>query len=174
LSLRGRVLVANQFLAPRLWYTFQVLPPPPALVKRLQGELANFVWAGRRHWTRLRDFCAPIHLEGLGLVHLASMVAMFRVIFAHRFLSNLESHPCHAMTRYFLGKFCRLGLGWQVLFHPKIGGPAARRTSEFLRTVLKAWSLLKPKPKDFPSTVCGLRDVPLTLTSLTSWQVLPT
>lgn len=166
MSLRGRVLVANQFLAPRLWYTFQIIPPPPAFINRLQGELANFVWAGRRHWTRLRELCAPPHLGGLGLVHLASKVAMFRVLYAHRYLVNLDDHPCHAMTRHFLGKFRRLGLGWQVLFHPQIGGPAARSTSEFLRTVLVAWFSLQPQPQNFPSTIWGIRDVPLTLTSL--------
>jgi hypothetical protein len=93
-------------------------------------------------------------------------VALFRVLFAHRFIANVEDHPCHAMTRHFLGKFLRLGLGWQVFFHPRIGGPAARSTSGFLHTVLKAWFSLKVRTVSFPSTACGLRDVPLTVTSL--------
>ena len=166
MSLRGRVIVANQFLAPRLWYTLQVVAPPPALVHRLQGELANFVWAGRRHWTRVRELCTPVHLGGLGLVHIESRVAMFRVVYAHRFLSNTQKHTCHTMTRHFLRRFRRLGLGWQVLFCPGIGGPAARSTSEFLRTVLKAWFSLQPKPENFPCTAWGIHDIPLTVTSL--------
>lgn len=166
MSLRGRVLIVNQFIAPRLWYILQIIPPPPALVTRLQGQLANFVWAGRRHWTRLRDLCAPIHLGGLGLIHIQSKLALFRILFAHRFINALENHPCHDMTRYFLRKFRGLGLGWQVFFCPRISGPDTRQTTDFLQTVLRAWASLNPRPSSLAKTVCGLREIPLTLSSL--------
>ena len=166
MSLRGRVLVANQFIAPRLWYTFQVLPPPPELLNRLQGELANFVWADRRHWTRMHDLCAPVHLGGLGLVHIPSKVNLFRIIFANRFIANLEDPPCNVMTRYFLRKYRSLGMGWQTFFLPHITKRASLATSPFLATVLQAWHAVKAVPSSYATTVLGLRDVPLSLSSL--------
>lgn len=161
MSLRGRVLVANQFLAPRLWYMFQVVPPPKELVNKLQGMLANFVWAGRRHWVRLRDLCIPVCLGGLGLIHIASKIELFRILFANRFILQLEDHPCHVMTRYFIGNIRGLGLSWQIFFVSNIGPSHIKKTTSFLATVFKAWSALAPSLENNFQTVCGLRDIPL-------------
>lgn len=181
MSLRGRVLIINQFVAPRLWYTFQIIPPPAALLSRLQGQLANFVWAGRRHWTRLSELCTPVHLGGLGLIHLASKVNMFRVLFALRFISRLEDHPGHVMTRHFLQSFRGLGLDWQVFFLPRINSHGINQMSVFMQSVLKAWAALDIKPVNYATTVYGLRDIPLVQSSLiptttqlfiASWELL--
>lgn len=167
MSLRGRVLVANQYIAPRLWFVFQVLPPPPTLVARLQGELANFVWTGRRHCTKMRDPCAPPHLGGLGLVNIDAKVKLFRVLFAQRFIHKLEDHNCHVMTTYFLKKYRNQGIDWQIFFQPHHSVYTKEIFSSFHITVLQAWKSLEGlKPANLATTNSGFCTIPLKNTSL--------
>ncbi|KAG8234235.1 hypothetical protein J437_LFUL007741 [Ladona fulva] len=60
MSIRGRVLIVNQFIAPEVWHLLQVYTPRANIVRRLQSLLVDFVWSFRKHWVSSTILSAPI------------------------------------------------------------------------------------------------------------------
>ena len=47
LSFRGKILVANQLAASKLYHVLAVLSPPENVLSELQELLVDFVWSGK-------------------------------------------------------------------------------------------------------------------------------
>ena len=49
MSLKGRVLIANQIVASKLFHTLATLSPPEHVIGEFQGKLIDFIWNNGKH-----------------------------------------------------------------------------------------------------------------------------
>lgn len=113
---RGRVMVINQFIAPKLWYALKILPVTETYIKRIQCLLIDLFWAGRKHWVTEEHLVLLIGQGGLGLVHVQSKIRMFRLMFVYKYLQHNEEAKWFLFIKYQLSVYRSAGLTWQVFF----------------------------------------------------------
>lgn len=164
LTWRGRVIAINQFIAPKLWHSLQVLPVSDEFLKRVQTLFIKLFWCNRKHWMTEEHLCLPVSHGGLGLVHVQSKVRAFRVYFALKFLQHKETAKWYLMTEAALKRFRSANLTWQWFFTD--AKPYSSSLPSFLDSVLHAVSCVNLCVEGFPQTCGGLRDIPLTVTRL--------
>ena len=52
MSLKGRVLIANQIVASKLFHTLATLSPPEHVIGEFKGKLIDFIWNNGKHWLK--------------------------------------------------------------------------------------------------------------------------
>jgi exonuclease III len=146
LSLRGRVRVANQYLAPKLWHTLHHVQLGTAAIRSLQAIFVDFVWGGGRHWVDAETLCAPVGQGGLGLVDVRDKVSAFRIQSVMRYLAAGDDDPRRALTSYFFSQratrlsfYASVRAAWESL--------EVKRAGEDGRPTPTGW----PPPTDVPS-----------------------
>lgn len=160
LSWRGRVIAINQFLAPKLWYSLQVLPIPQAFLKKIQKYIIDLFWVGKKHWMTEQHICLPVSHGGLGLVQLQCKQQLFRFLFSIKFLTCTEHPKWLVMTKHFLSTFRNSGLTWQILFmKPHLH--VDQHFPQFYFEVLESLEVLHLKIQELPTTSHNVDDLPL-------------
>ena len=114
LSFKGKVLVANQLAASKIFHQLAILSPPQRTLNELQDMLINFIWSGKRHLIKKQTLYQESDKGGLGLACLQARILTFRLSFLQRFLS-LSSHSAYEMCSYNLKKYKHFGFDF-VLF----------------------------------------------------------
>jgi hypothetical protein len=138
LSLRGKVRVANQFVAPKLWHLLHHFQPRSACVRSIQSALVNFVWGTGKHWVEASTVCAPVREGGLGLVDVADKIQAFRFLFIQRYLEAPSSTPWKAIASTFLSGSLRrndfyasVKRSWEAMSVQVTGAEGSRATAEW-------------------------------------------
>ena len=180
LSFKGKILVANQLAASKVFHCLAVLSPPQNILKELQNMLVNFIWSNKRHLLRKEILFQETDKGGLGLACLQARFFTFRFCFALRFL-ELFPHPAYQLCAYNLQKyqglkfdlhlflidletkfFCTLPCFYSDLLHAWRTSGARVETSSFtlnhvLNVPLNYFTSASPRmvfPRLF---VCGIR-----------------
>ena len=137
LSFKGKVLIANQLAASKIFHCLTALSPPENVINELQNILVDFVWSKKRHMLKKTILYEQPDRGGLGLVCLRARILSFRFGFLQRFF-NLTSHPTYLFMKYFLRQYCKLGYDYQ-LFHMKINPKFFVSLPVFYSEILRAW-----------------------------------
>ena len=137
LSFKGKVLIANQLAASKVFHCLAVLSPPDNILNELQNLLVDFVWSKKRHMLKKSVLFEQPDKGGLGLVCLQARVFSFRFGFLQRFF-NLTSHPAYLFMKCFFRQYCKLGYDYQ-LFHVEINPKFLVSLPVFYGEVLRAW-----------------------------------
>ena len=137
LSFKGKVLIANQLAASKIFHFLAVLPPPENILNELQNQIVNFVWSGKRHWLRKEVLYEQPDEGGLGLVCLQARVLSYRFSVIQRFLCK-TSHLANDFMAYFLQQYRKLGFDYQ-LFFIKIDSKFYTSLPVFYSEILRAW-----------------------------------
>jgi hypothetical protein len=69
LSLHQRCLYANAFLLAKAWFTAQLIPPPTAVLRRINTAITYMIWRGSIFRVPITTLCKPKHQGGMGVVH---------------------------------------------------------------------------------------------------------
>jgi hypothetical protein len=144
LSLRGRVIAANKFIAPRLWHILQCHSPSKVVVQRLQSKLVQFVWGEERHWVKGNIIIAPVHEGGLGLVAIHEKILAFRMSFIQRLLQDPFTLPWKVVAAERLRTYKGLDVSFS-LFLQKVSYRKCPHTDEFYNSIMCSWALFSPE-----------------------------
>ena len=68
LSVIGRVRVVNVFVLSRLWYRTEIFSIPPTILKELEKDILDFIWANKKHEINKDLLMSSISCGGLRLV----------------------------------------------------------------------------------------------------------
>lgn len=168
-SLVGRKIIINQFVTPKLWHYFHILPFTEAQLKTIQKVLLDFFWTGK-HWTSAKDVCVPIDQGGVGLVHLKSKLMSFRLLTANRFISQHQNHKWKILMEFFIVSSNPYRASWQSFYNYNFSSyPCA---FPFVSSVSEAFQLSNVHVK-FPRSFDDLKSIPTTNTSLLLKTVPP-
>ena len=166
LSLKGKILVANQLAASKIFHHLATLSPPKSILTELQEMLINFVWSNKRHLLKKQILYQEPNKGGLGLVCLQARVLAFRFAFLQRFL-NLSSHPAYALCSYNLKKYKRLNFDFQ-LFLIETDPKYDTSLPCFYSEVLSAWRSSGAHIESSSFSVNHVLNIPLNYTLLLS------
>lgn len=164
LSLLGKRMVVNQFIAPKLWYPMQVLPFNEDQVNFLQRMIVEYMWNGK-HWTSQKDLCIPQNQGGLGLVHLPSKVQLFRCWLGYRLLGSSGDATWAVVMKELLIKSNPYRASWQCLFLEN-KHTSVQNYPGFLRSLLRTWDIMDLRITDFPKTIQEVKSIPSTSSRL--------
>ena len=138
LSFKGKILVANQLAASKLYHVLAVLSPPENVLSELQELLVDFVWSGKRHYLRKQILFQRPDRGGLGLACLQARTLAYRMSTVQRFL-DLCPHPSYTMVSYFLRRYKKLDLDFQ-LFQITLDPKSLISIPPFHGELLRAWT----------------------------------
>jgi exonuclease III len=145
MSLRGRVLVCNQFVAPRIWHILQSYTPKPTTVRKLQSFLVDFVWMNRKHWVKSEILTTPLPEGGLGLVDIFTKIAAFRFLTAQRILFDKTSSPWRNLALECIGTEFLSDDTYNLFLHPEnISG--GLNQNRYYHSVMDAWKIFNVQP----------------------------
>ena len=137
LSLKGKVLIANQLAATQVFHSLAVLCPPEDILSGLQRRLVDFVLSGKRHLLEKEKLFQPCNHGGLGLACLRARSLTFKFALIQRFHQH-NPHPCYLLMDYNLRLYKRLDLSHQ-LFLLDLEPKFFTSVPCFYGEVLRAW-----------------------------------
>lgn len=171
LSLLGKRMVVNQFIAPKLWYPMQVLPFSKDQVNFLQRKIIEYIWNGK-HWTSQKDLCIPMDQGGLGLVHLPSKIQLFRSWLGYRLLNASPDATWAVVMKELLINCNPYRVSWQCLFLED-QNTLIKKYPAFLTSLLHTWNTLDFRITDFPKTTQEIKHIPSTNSRLLPKKTKP-
>ena len=159
LSLKGKILVANQLAASKIFHCLAVLSPPNSVLCELQNMLVNFVWSNKRHLLRKQILFQKPDKGGLGLACLQARILTFRFSFIQRFL-NLCPHPAYDLFSYNLRQYRKLNFDLH-LFFTEIEEKFHTSLTCFYSEVLRAWKTSGARIEIQPDCINHVFNIPL-------------
>lgn len=85
ISYKGRILIINNLVASALLHRLACIDPPVDVLMKIQSMLIDFFW-DRMHWVPKSVLYLSKDEGGLGLIHLQSRTAAFRLQYVQRLL----------------------------------------------------------------------------------------
>ena len=161
MSLKGRVLIANQLVASKLLHVFATLSPPETLIDELQEKLTHFVWAGKRHWLKKNILYSDQDRGGLGLTCLRARIFTSRFNLLRKFLSKPHDNPCFHFISYYFRQYRNLGLDFE-LFTTKIDPKFFPHLPTFQSELMRAWLKIDARVTTLPSDFHSFVNLPIT------------
>ena len=159
LSFKGKVIIANQLAASKLFHPLAVLSPPENILSELQGSLVDFVWSNKRHYLKKELLYKKPDRGGLGLVCLQARVLTFRFSTIQRFL-NLYPHPSYSLVSHFLRQYRKLDLDYQ-LFHFRTNPKFHTNLPLFYSELLRAWTASGARIDARPDSINHVLNLPV-------------
>lgn len=159
LSFKGRIIIANQLAASKLFHCLAVLSPPQQTLIELQEMLINYVWSGKRHLLRKQILFQQPNKGGLGLVCLQARTLTFRFAFLQRYL-NLCSHPAYALCSHNFRRYKKLNLDFP-LFLTELDPKFYTSLPCFYSEILRAWITSGASVETSSFTVNHVLNIPL-------------
>ena len=114
MSFKGRVLIANQLAASKIFHLLATASPPEHVLAELQEKLVNFIFNDGRHWLGREIVHQNPIRGGLGLACLQARMLTFRYKLLISFLSNPDHHPSYSFMRHFFRQYRKLGVDREV------------------------------------------------------------
>ncbi|KAL2498966.1 Uncharacterized protein Adt_24516 [Abeliophyllum distichum] len=107
LSFGRRITLIGSMLSSISLYLLQIMKPPKAILKKLEGIFARFLWdsrddAPRLHWRRWKDLCIPTEEGRLGFRRLQALVDTFSLKLWWLFRSQQS-----LWAQFLLSKYCK-------------------------------------------------------------------
>lgn len=99
LGVKGRVLVVNAILVPKLVYVLQMCPVPGEVLVELSGLISGFLWRSSAATIAHRTIIGPIEHGGLGLVDLRVKIHSLRLKLMSRLLDDTTDDVWQAYLR---------------------------------------------------------------------------
>ena len=164
LSYKGKILIANQLAASKLYHLLAVLSPPENVLNELQELLVDFVWSGKRHYVKKQILYQPPDKGGLGLVCLQARMLTYRMSTIQRLL-NLCPHPAYGMHKHFLHQYKKLNFDLQ-LFQTDLDPKFFFSIPPFYSDLLRAWKTSGARIKIPPDSVSHVINMPVNSTLL--------
>jgi len=81
LTLDKRITFVYDYLLAKIWYTSQILPPPPDKIRQINTTTAWFIWKGEIFWVPLSTLQCE---ETEGGWNLVNVEAKCRALFMYR------------------------------------------------------------------------------------------
>lgn len=159
LSLKGKVLIANQLAASKVNHILAGLSPPENIIRELQGMIVDFVWSNKRHFLRQQILFQKPDQGGLGLVCLQARMLAYRFTTLQRFLAR-NNHPAYTMIGYFLRQYKKLGLD-QNLFHTELDPKFFFSVPLYHSDLLRAWIVSGAHTFTPPGLINYVIDLPI-------------
>ena len=159
MSYKGKVIIANQLAASKIFHFLAVLSPPESVLNELQNLLVEFVWSGKRHWLKKETLYDQPDNGGLGLACLKARILSFRFVLIQRFL-KLIPHPAYYFMGHFLRQYCKLGFDYQ-LFHVQTDTKFYTSVPVFYSEILQAWTMSGARIKIQPNSLSQILNLPL-------------
>ena len=169
LSFKGKILVANQLAASKIFHCLAILSPPHQILSELQDMLVNFIWSNKRHLLKKQILFQECDKGGLGLASLQARTLTFRMSFLQRFLS-LCSHPAYDLCSYNLQKYKHLHFDFQ-LFLMNLEPKFYYSLPYFYSDILSAWSKCGARIETSYFSLNHVLNVPLNYSFPTSLTV---
>ena len=164
MSFKGKVIIANQLAASKIFHFLAAISPPNNVINELQDLLVEFVWSNKRHWLKKETLYDEPGKGGLGLACLQARIMTFRFSVVQRFL-RLVLHPAYNFMSYFLRQYCKLGFDYQ-LFHVKTDPKFYTSLPVFYCEVMRAWTVSGARIKTQLTSVNHVMNMPLISTQL--------
>ena len=139
LSFRGRVLIANQLAASKLFHCLAALTPPDSILSELQQRLVDFVWSNKKHLLKKQYVFEKPDKGGLGLVCLQARVLTFRLSRLFRYFNHF-SHPSFTFLQHHLRRYQHLNFDYR-LFYIKTDPIFDIGVPSFYGEIIRAWRL---------------------------------
>ncbi len=169
MSLKGRVLVANQLAASKLFHTLATLSPPENVLAELQGKIINFIWNGGKHWLKKSILYQTPDRGGLGLTCLQARVFTSRFNLLRSFLKYPHHHPSFDFIRYYFRQYRKLGLDHE-LFTTVIDSHFFAHLPTFHSELMRAWTTIGARVATLPSNFSSFVNLPLNSSFFTKFD----
>lgn len=160
MSLKGRVLVANQLAASKLFHIFAALSPPDHVVDELQEKLNNFIWNDGKHWLSRTITFNEQDRGGLGLTCLRARILSFRFNVLRSFLAQPDKHPSFDFIRYYFRQYRRLGLDCE-LFATELDPNCLTHLPTFQAELMQAWNMIGARVATLPTDFVSVINLPI-------------
>ena len=82
LSVMSRVRVVNVFVLSRLWYRTEIFSIPQTILKELEKDILDFVWANKKHEINKDLLMSDISCGGLRLFKIQNKINAQRILWA--------------------------------------------------------------------------------------------
>ena len=159
LSFKGKIIIANQLAASKIFHGLAVLSPPENVLSELQNILVDFVWSNKRLYLKKQVPFQKPDRGGLGLACLQARIFTFRFTTIQRFL-NLCSHPAYFLVSHFLKQYRKLGFDYQ-LFLLKTDSKCYTSLPVYYSEILRAWTASGARIKTQPDSINHVFNLPL-------------
>ena len=161
MSLRGRVLVCNQFIAPTIWHILHSYSPSENTIRRLQAMLVNFVWSDRKHWVTKEIVSTPLKEGGLGLVDISSKLIAFRYLTAQRIALGTVSSMRRALALECIAREWEVNDPYTLFTQTERIIPSRRIPNDRLyHSVMMAWKIYQVTLNQHPQLRIPERPAP--------------
>ena len=160
MSFKGRILIANQMAASKLFHVLATLSPPQNVIDELQEKLINFVWRDGRHWLNKKMLFLNQDRGGLGLTCLQARILTFRFNLLRSFLNQPDGHPCFDFISYYFRKYHNLGFD-RELFTIAIDPKFFPHLPTFHSELMRAWIVLGARVSTLPSNFTYFVNLPI-------------
>ena len=101
LSLIGRAQVIKTFIISQFMYTLSAIEMPEDIISKLESMINNFIWRGKHPKIRASILKQPLHMGGLNLPDIRSMIKTNRIMWMKKF-HHSEYHVWKAGFKTFL------------------------------------------------------------------------
>ena len=158
ISYKGKVLIASQPAASKLFHYLAVLSPPEHILNELQQKPIDFVWSGGSHWLDKQMFQFP-EKGGLGLACLQARMLTYRFTLIQKLLKE-NTHPSFIFISHHLRRYRNLNLDSQ-LFHIDLESKFLSHLPTFHSEIIRAWITSRARIVTPPDSVCSVLNLPL-------------
>jgi len=185
LSLKGKVLIANQLAASKLWYPASIHLLPDWAEKQINESLWDFFNSGHPQQVK-RQICElPRHLGGQAVINITQKIRALQVMWIVHLLHAPEANWKFCVL-YNFNKYQNLRLGIDIL-NARVRKNDLRVLPKFYQQVLDTWFRLQGKRTTSPQTrgdvmrepilynrnvVNQVTGLPLTMTELTKAGII--
>ena len=88
LPINGRIIISKSLVVSQFNYVASIIPPPPAMLKKMQDLLNNFIRGGNHHWVSDERLYAPTKLGGLNCIELDSFFKSLQLNWIKRYIKD--------------------------------------------------------------------------------------
>ena len=176
LSLKGRVIVANQLAMSKLSYLARLAPCPGSLaaphrrrppsstnyLRQIHDAVCDFLWDGKQARIDFDVLCLPVALGGLNAPHVERKLRSLRLTWLQQLFSPSVPGKWRIFMSHFLDRYNHLLLA-ENLFKTFLN-PNAQSTAHvppFYAQLLRDWVALTDNQRPLPTNIDHILNEPL-------------
>jgi hypothetical protein len=137
LTLYGKVQVVRSLAISQLLYVMSTINVPPIYYKKVEDEIVNFIWSGKKTEIKYKSLIGNYSEGGLRLPDIQSMIQTSRVKWAIKLMEGIESEKnWKRLALYYMNKLGGVGVIGEHFQLPN----NLKDKPEFYKEILQAWS----------------------------------
>ena len=131
LTLKGRIIVCNSLIIPKLLYPCSVINTPEKVIKEAKAIITNYIWNGKKTKIRYEILCQTTGKGGINLVDIENKIVSLKLSWVKRLIQDKGTWKA-----YFIQQINKLGITVYDLFKNNIH---LHLKNVFYNSILKHW-----------------------------------